>query len=53
VKELKAQPGRDIITSGGGTLARNLIAGRPLDELHLFVNPTALGTVTALHLEPK
>jgi dihydrofolate reductase len=43
VKELKAQPGGDIITSGGGTLARNLIAGGLLDELHLFVNPTALG----------
>jgi dihydrofolate reductase len=43
VNELKAQPGRDIIAYGGGTLVRSLIAERLLDELHLFVNPTAIG----------
>jgi len=43
VNELKAKPGGDIITSGGGTLARSLIAEGLLDELHLFVNPTAVG----------
>ncbi|SFL26325.1 dihydrofolate reductase family protein [Streptomyces pini] len=44
VNRLKEQPGGDIITYGGATLVRNLIARDLLDELHLFVNPVALGT---------
>ncbi|MGP3963406.1 dihydrofolate reductase family protein [Nonomuraea sp. 3N208] len=44
VNKLKAQPGGDIITYGGGTLVRDLIAKGLLDELHLFVNPAAIGT---------
>ncbi|WP_327581463.1 dihydrofolate reductase family protein [Nonomuraea sp. NBC_00507] len=43
VTKLKSQPGGDIITYGGGTLVRELIAKELIDELHLFVNPTALG----------
>ena len=43
VNKLKAQPGGDLITYGGGTLVANLIAGGLVDELHLFVNPTAIG----------
>ncbi|MBG0831990.1 dihydrofolate reductase family protein [Planomonospora sp. ID67723] len=43
VNRLKAQPGGDMITYGGGTLASSLIAQGLLDELHLFVNPTAIG----------
>ncbi|MBB6346961.1 dihydrofolate reductase family protein [Nonomuraea muscovyensis] len=43
VNRLKAQPGGDIITYGGATLAAELIARGLLDELHLFVNPTAIG----------
>ncbi len=43
VNRLKAQPGRDIITYGGSTLVRDLIARGLLDELHLFVNPAAIG----------
>jgi dihydrofolate reductase len=43
VNEHKAQPGGDMITYGGSTLASNLIAEGLLDELHLFVNPTAIG----------
>ena len=44
VNRLKAQPGGDMITYGGGTLVSNLIAKGLLDELHLFINPTAIGT---------
>ncbi|GAA3446955.1 dihydrofolate reductase family protein [Planomonospora venezuelensis] len=44
VTRLKSQPGGDIITYGGATLAANLIAEGLLDELHLLVNPTAIGT---------
>jgi dihydrofolate reductase len=43
VDGLKAQPGGDMIAYGGGTLVRDLIAKGLLDELHLFVNPAALG----------
>lgn len=43
VNKLKAQPGGDMISYGGGTLVSDLIAKGLLDELHLFVNPTAIG----------
>ena len=43
VDQLKAQPGGDMIAYGGGTLVSDLIAKGRLDELHLFVNPTAIG----------
>jgi len=43
VNKLKAQPGGDMIAYGGGTLVRDLIAKSLLDELHLFVNPAAIG----------
>ncbi len=43
VNQLKAQPGGDLIAYGGGTLVSDLIAKGLLDELHLFVNPTAIG----------
>jgi dihydrofolate reductase len=43
VNKLKAQQGGDMIAYGGGTLVSDLIAKGLLDELHLFVNPTAIG----------
>ncbi len=44
VNRLKDQPGGDMITYGGNTLVSNLITKGLLDELHLFVNPTAIGS---------
>ncbi|GAA2284417.1 dihydrofolate reductase family protein [Nonomuraea roseoviolacea subsp. roseoviolacea] len=44
VAKLKAQPGGDMIVYGGGTLVSSLIAADLLDDLHLFVNPTAIGS---------
>lgn len=44
VKKLKAQPGGDMIAYGGQTLVSDLIAQELLDEIHLFVNPTAIGS---------
>ncbi|MEO3822810.1 dihydrofolate reductase family protein [Actinomadura sp. B10D3] len=44
VNRLKAEPGGDLIAYGGGTLVRNLIGRGLLDDLHLFVNPTAIGS---------
>jgi dihydrofolate reductase len=43
VNRLKVQPGGDMIAYGGSTLVSDLIANGLLDELHLFVNPTAIG----------
>lgn len=43
INELKSRPGKDIITYGGATLAANLIAAGLIDDLHLIVNPTAIG----------
>jgi dihydrofolate reductase len=43
ITKLKAQTDGDIIAYGGGTLVRDLIANQLLDEIHLFVSPTAIG----------
>lgn len=44
VNALKNQPGGDMIVYGGGTFVSALIEAGLIDELHLFVNPAALGT---------
>ena len=44
VNRLKSRPGGDMIAYGGGTLVRDLIGRGLLDDLYLFVNPTAIGT---------
>jgi dihydrofolate reductase len=44
VAQLKSQKGKDIIVYGGPTFASSLIRAGLIDEFHLFVNPTALGT---------
>ena len=43
VTELKARPGGDLIAYGGSALVSSLLAEELVDELHLFVNPTAIG----------
>jgi dihydrofolate reductase len=42
--ELKQGPGGNITITGSATLVRSLISARLLDELHLMICPTALGT---------
>ncbi len=44
VNDLKSREGGDIITYGGATLAQHLITEGLLDDIYLFVNPTAIGT---------
>ena len=44
VEELKQQPGKDILVYGGPTLTSSLIEADLVDEVSLFVNPTALGS---------
>ncbi|QSB04904.1 dihydrofolate reductase family protein [Natronoglycomyces albus] len=43
INQLKDQPGGDIIAYGGGTLVSALLAANLVDDIHLFVNPTAIG----------
>src|SRR5436305_10824644 len=43
VHRLKNQPGKDIIVYGGATFVSSLIEHRLIDELHLSVNPVAIG----------
>jgi dihydrofolate reductase len=43
VTKLKSQPGGDMITYGGSTLVTDLVARGLIDDLHLLVNPTAIG----------
>lgn len=40
---LKAQPGKDIVTTGSVTLVHALIAADLVDEYRLFVHPVVLG----------
>lgn len=44
INALKSQPGSDLITYGGGTFVASLIRAGLIDNLHLFVNPAAIGT---------
>ena len=44
VTKLKNTEGNDLIVYGGGTFVRTLIEACLIDEFHLFVNPTALGS---------
>ncbi len=44
ITSLKNQPGNDIIVYGGGTFVSSLIKNNLIDEYHLFVNPSILGS---------
>jgi dihydrofolate reductase len=43
VNHLKRQAGKDILVYGGATFVSSLLENRLIDELHLFVNPVAIG----------
>lgn len=44
IRNLKNQNGEDIIVYGGASFVSNLIKEDLIDEYHLFVNPTAIGS---------
>jgi len=44
VARLKGQNGKDIIVYGGPSFASSLLNAGLIDEFHLFVNPTVLGS---------
>ncbi len=43
VTKLKSMPGKDIIVYGGAGFVSSLIKNGLIDELYLFINPTAIG----------
>ncbi len=43
IKQMKAQPGGDILLGGGATLAQAFIQGGLVDEYQLVVQPVAIG----------
>lgn len=44
ITKLKKQNGSDIIAYGGATFVLSLIEHGLIDELHLFINPAAIGS---------
>lgn len=50
IRELKEQPGADILQYGFGRLSHALMAAGLLDELHLWVHPFFVGTGTSTDL---
>jgi len=51
INNLKNQPGDDIIAYGGAGFASELLQQSLVDELYLFVNPTALGIGLKIFVE--
>jgi dihydrofolate reductase len=43
INKLKKQEGKDIIVYGGANFVSELIKNNLIDELYLFINPTAIG----------
>ncbi len=43
ITALKNKTGNDMIAYGGGSFVSALIKNKLIDELHLFINPTAIG----------
>jgi len=43
IKKLRAQPGKDLLLSGSGTLVRSLIPHDLIDEFRLMIHPIVLG----------
>jgi dihydrofolate reductase len=51
IAKLKKQDGQDIIAYGGATFVSALIKDGLIDEFHLFINPTAIGSGMAIFKE--
>ncbi len=51
ITALKQQDGQDLIAYGGGKFVSALIKNGLVDEFHLFINPTALGSGMSIFRE--
>jgi dihydrofolate reductase len=52
INSLKNQEGKDIITYGGAEFVSALINNDLVDEYHLFINPTAIGSGMTIFRKP-
>ena len=52
VRNLKTQPGKDIVVMSGGNLATSLLQEGVIDEIGLNVHPVLLGAGTPAFLDP-
>jgi dihydrofolate reductase len=52
VRNLKAQPGKDIVVMSGGNLATSLLQEGVIDEIGFNVHPVLLGAGTPAFLDP-
>jgi dihydrofolate reductase len=55
INKLKQEPGQDIIAYGGAAFVSSLVKHHLIDEFHLFINPSAIGSGMAIfnHLDSK
>lgn len=51
VNRLKKMPGKDIIVYGGASFNASLIKAGLIDDLHLFINPVAIGNGLSIFKE--
>ncbi|MGY3052547.1 dihydrofolate reductase [Pedobacter sp. UYEF25] len=52
VNQLKNKSGKDIIVYGGASFVSSLLQNNLIDELNLFINPTAIGRGMTIFKEP-
>lgn len=48
IKQLKREPGNDILVHGNAELVSLLLKENLIDEYHFFINPTAIGSGIAI-----
>jgi dihydrofolate reductase len=48
IRQLKQQPGKDLLLYGGAGIVASFIKENLIDEYHLFVNPVAIGKGKAI-----
>jgi dihydrofolate reductase len=53
VKELKEQPGKDILVYGGADFVSSLISLNLIDEYYMIINPVAIGSGLSIFKEKK
>jgi len=53
VKELKKEPGKDILIYGGADIVSAFIRENLIDEYHLFINPVVIGKGRTIYANVK
>jgi dihydrofolate reductase len=53
VKELKKEPGKDILIYGGAGIVSAFIRENLIDEYHLFINPVVIGKGKTIYANVK